>query len=61
MNVVLKFIGIALLIFLIVVIIGFLITKNKKYLYLAKAVFSYAMYFAFIFVPVGIALKYLHL
>ena len=28
---------------------------------LAKAVFNYAMYSALIFVPVGIALKYLHL
>ena len=61
MNVVLKFIGIVLLIFFIVVIFGYFVTKNKKYLYLAKAVFNYAIYSAFIIVPVGMALKYLHL
>jgi len=61
MNVVLKFIAIVLLIFFIVVFLGYFLTKNKKYLYLAKAVFNYAMYSAFILVPVGMALKYLHL
>tara|TARA_B100000780_G_scaffold195727_1_gene138111 strand:- start:130 stop:315 length:186 start_codon:yes stop_codon:yes gene_type:complete len=61
MNVVLKFVGIVLLIFFIVVILGYFLTKNIKYLYLAKAVFNYAIYSAFIIVPVGMALKYLHL
>ena len=61
MNVVLKFAGIVLLIFFIVVILGYFLNKNIKYLYLAKAVFNYAIYSAFIIVPVGMALKYLHL
>jgi len=60
MNIVIKFIGIALLIFFAVVILGYLLTKNKKYLSLAKAVFNYAMYLAFILIPVGFVLKYIH-
>jgi hypothetical protein len=61
MNVVLKLIGFLLLIFFSVMIAAFLLTNNKKYLSLAKAVFKYMIYMVFILIPIGFALKYLHL
>jgi len=59
--VVLRFVGFILLIFFVVMTLGFLVTKNKKYLSLAKAVFSYVLYLALILIPLGLTLKYLHL
>jgi len=59
--VVLRFIGFILLIFFVVMAIGFFVTKNKKYLSLLKSVFSYVLYLALILIPLGLTLKYLHL
>ena len=59
--VVLRFIGFILLIFFVVMAIGFFVIINKKYLSLLKSVFSYVLYLALILIPLGLTLKYLHL